>query len=186
MGQIDDALTHTPQTVILSRSYAHPVVFAQPPSFDGGDTSVVRITDVQPDRFTLYIHEAPNKDGPHATETVIYVVLEAGTWQVANGKHLHEDPLQGKVGTLVTNATVGKRLSNVWAQVTFSETFSSAPVVLSQVQSNDDPHWVKTRQQNVGAAGFDVALEEEQASASPHGTETIGWLAMDAGHEDVE
>ncbi len=86
-----------------------------------------------------------------------------------------------QVGTLATNATVGKRITNVWAQVTFSETFSSAPVVLSQVQSNNDPHWVKTRQQNVGAAGFDVALEEEQASASPHGTETIGWLAIDAG-----
>ncbi len=137
------------------------------------------MTDVQPDRFTLYIHEAPNKDGPHATETVSYVVLEAGTWELAEGKHL-------QVGTLATDATVGKRITNVWAQVTFSETFSSAPVVLSQVQSNDDPHWVKTRQQNVGAAGFDVALEEEQASASPHGTETIGWLAMDAGHEDVE
>ena len=147
---------------------------------------MVRITDVQPDRFTLYVHEAPNKDGPHTTETVSYVVLEAGTWEVADGVHL-------QVGTRVTTATVGLRISNVWAPVTFSETFSSTPVVLSQVQSNDDPHWVKTRQHNVSAGGFDVALDEEEASATPpegdlrsHGTETIGWLAMDAGHEDVE
>jgi serine protease AprX len=147
---------------------------------------VLRITDVQADRFSLYIHEAPDKDGPHTTETVSYVVLEAGTWQVAGGVQL-------KAGTLVTTATVGLRINNIWAPVTFSETFSSAPVVLSQVQSNDDPHWVKTRQHNVGAGGFDVALEEEEASAtSPegdlrsHGSETIGWLALDAGHEDVE
>ena len=132
------------------------------------------IADVQPDRFTLYIHEAPNKDGSRTTETVSYVVLEAGTWEVADGVHL-------QVGTRVTTATVGLRISNVWAPVTFSETFSSTPVVLSQVQSNDDPHWVKTRQHNVSAGGFDVALEEEEASASPHGTETIGWLAIDAG-----
>jgi hypothetical protein len=56
------------------------------------------------------------------------------------------------------------------------------------VQSNDDAHWVKTRQRNVSAGGFALALEEEEASAtSPegdlraHGSETIGWLAVDAG-----
>ena len=97
-------------------------------------------------------------------------MLEAGTWQVAGGRRL-------QVGTRVTGATVGVRVSNVWAGVTFSESFSSAPVVLSQVQSNNDPHWVKTRQRNASTVGFDVALEEEEASDTAHGTETIGWLA---------
>ena len=177
VGQIDDALTHVPQTVVLSRSYAQPVVFAQPLSTDGAATSVVRVTEVLSDRFTLYVHEAPNYGGGHATETVSYIVLEAGTWQVAGGKQL-------QVGTLATNATVGVRVSNVWAGVTFSETFSSAPVVLSQVQSNDDPHWVKTRQRYVGTGGFQVALEEEEASAyGPwHGDHRLAGHRCRAGH----
>ena len=78
---------------------------------------------------------------------------------------------------LIVDTRIGSRRSNVWAGVTFSETFSSAPVVLSQVQTNDDPHWVKTRQRNASATGFQVALEEEEASTTAHGTDTIGWLA---------
>ena len=79
IGQINNTLTHVTQTVVLSRRYVNPVVFAQPLSTNGGDTAVVRITDVQADRFTLYVHEAPDEDGTHGTESVSYLVLEAGT-----------------------------------------------------------------------------------------------------------
>jgi len=65
-GYLNDTLTHTPQTVYLSRHYVNPVVFTQPVSRDGRDTSVVRITDVQADRFTLYLHKAPDRNGSHA------------------------------------------------------------------------------------------------------------------------
>jgi hypothetical protein len=150
VGQIDDALTDSPQTVILSRSYANPVVFAQPLSYDGNNPSVVRITEVQADRFTLYVDEAPNMDGSHTTETVSYLVLEAGRWEVAGGVHL-------EVGTLTTDATVGIPASQ-WEQVSFENSFTSAPVVLSQVQTENDDHWVKTRQQNISGTSFEVAL----------------------------
>jgi hypothetical protein len=85
------------------------------------------------------------------------------------------------VGTATTAATVGKRITNEWEQVTFSQAFAAAPVVLSQVQTENDAHWVKTRQRNNSAAGFQVALEEDEAQTTAHGTETIGWLAMEAG-----
>jgi hypothetical protein len=51
---------------------------------------------------------------------------------------------------------------------------------MSQVQTENDPHWVKTRQRNTTATGFEVALEEEDET-SAHGSETIGWLAIEAG-----
>jgi hypothetical protein len=143
----------------------------------------VRITDVQADRFTLYVHEAPDMDGPHTTETVTYVVLEAGSWEVAGGVCL-------EVGTVSTNATVGAWVSNQWKAVTFPGDLTAAPVVLSQVQTNNDTHWVKTRQQNITASGFEVALEEEEAKKTIHGEggtacclqcRIIGWLAIEAG-----
>lgn len=44
--------------------------------------SVVRITDVQAGRFTLYLHEAPNKVSSHTPEAVSYLVLEAESWEL--------------------------------------------------------------------------------------------------------
>ena len=66
--------------------------------------------------------------------------------------------------------------------VRFQAVFSSTPVVLSQVQTHNDSHWVNTRQQNVTSNGFQVALEEEEARTTAHASrETIGWLAIEPG-----
>jgi len=179
VGQIYDALTEAPQTVVLDHSYSNPVVFAQPLSYDGSDPSLVRITDVQSDRFTLYIDEPPNQDGLHPNaETVSYVVLEAGSWELPDGTLL-------EVGTLTTNKTVGKNVANSqWEHVSFGSSFPATPVVLSQVQTENDAHFVSTRQRNGTATGFDVALEEDEAQTTWHGSETIGWLAIQAGSGD--
>ena len=101
-------------------------------------------------------------------------MLEAGQWELPGGTLL-------EVGTLDTAATVGRRIANRWERVNLSLPFSSAPVVVSQVQTQNDAHWVKTRQRNATAVGFQVALEEEESKTTPHSSETIGWLAIEAG-----
>ncbi|MCP4358842.1 MAG: RHS repeat protein, partial [Chloroflexi bacterium] len=157
VGLINDTLTHSPQTIFLRNSYQNPVVFAQPVSRDGSDTAVIRITDIQANSFTLYVQEAPNKDGSHdGDESVSYVVLEAGVWELANGAHL-------EVGVHTTTANVGSNIPNQWSAVTFANDFTAAPVVISQVQSNNDPHWVKTRQEPATTSAFNVAMEQEDA-----------------------
>ncbi|MCL4264494.1 MAG: hypothetical protein KJ069_14820 [Anaerolineae bacterium] len=174
VGLINDTLTHAPQTIILSRSYQNPVVFAQPISRDETNTAVARITNVQADRFTLYVHEAPNQNGNHTTEAVSYMVLEAGVWELPGGVKL-------EVGKQTTAATVGPLLNinNQWAAVQFSASFGGqTPVIISQVQTNNDPTWVKTRQTDRSATGFKVALEGADVVNTPHGAETIGWLAI--------
>lgn len=168
-------LTHGPQTVLLSRSYDQPVVIAQPPSFNDSDTAVVRITNVQSDRFTFYIDEAPDRDGSHGGETVTYLVMEAGSWKLLDGSEL-------RAGTLTTSKTVGASIANSWATVSYGGTFTKVPVVLSQVQSNEDASWVKTRHRAVGNSSFQVAMEEEEASTTAHGTETVGWIALAASN----
>ncbi len=167
-------LTHAPQTVTLSRSYSNPVVIAQPPSQNGSHTSVVRITNVSSSSFTFYIHEAPNMDGAHTTETVSYLVVEAGSWKLANGTEL-------RTGKLNTSATVGRRITNQWVTLGYGSTFPAAPVILSQVQTNNDPSWVKTRNRSVTTSSFQVALEKEEVSLLTHPTETIGWVAISPG-----
>lgn len=165
VGLLDDILTHAPRTVLLEHTYINPVVFAQPLSYDSADTAVVRITDVQADRFTLYIHDAPNMGASHTTESVSYLVLGAGQWYLDDGAYL-------EVGTVATD---------LWKAVSFAGAFTSAPVVVSQVQTNRDVHWVKTRQRNATVSGFEVRLEEDDAQTAPHGVEKVGWLAIEPG-----
>jgi hypothetical protein len=174
VGFIDDALTHTEKTIVLNHSFDEPVVFAKPVSYDGSDESLVRITDVQSDRFTLFVDEAPNKDGNHTTESVSYLVLEAGKWELEDGTHL-------EVGLETTTAVVGRYFSNTWKAVSFESPFSSTPVVLTQIQTNNDPGWAGTRQVNASSSGVQFAIEAEESAKTNHGPETVGWLAIEAG-----
>jgi hypothetical protein len=176
VGKVMD-LTHLPQTVTLNHTFVNPVVFAQPLSQNGADTAVVRITEVMPDRFTLYVHEAPNKDGAHAPETVSFLVIEAGRWELADGTRL-------EVGSVRTAVTAGRHRRSRWAKVRFGEPFLASPVVLSQVQTNNDPLWVKTRQKRVSEEYVHIAMEEEEgrkARRQMRGEEQVGWLAMEVG-----
>ena len=171
VGFIDDSLTDAAQTIQLSGDYVDPVVFALPLSADGGDTAVSRITDVQADNFTLFAHEAPNLDGAHTSESISYLVLEAGSWSLPDGTLL-------EVGEATTAATVGKNVNNSWENVGFTQPFAETPVIFSQIQTNNDAHWAKTRHYGAALNEFNVAIEEEEAKTTPHGNETIGWMAM--------
>lgn len=175
IGEVGSVVvSHTPTTVTFQRAWSSPVVIAQPPTRNGPDTSVVRISNVTSGGFTLAIDEAPNKDGPHTTETVHYLVLQAGSWELMDRRHL-------EVGKLSTSATVGPGVPNQWSSVAFANGFDKLPVVLTQVQSANDPAWVKTRQVNASTSGFQVALEGADSAVTPHGAETVGWVAVRPG-----
>jgi len=160
--------------VSFGKTFTDPVVIAQPPGIMGAHAAVVRITEVSSGGFELYIHEAPDGDGSHYTETVNWLVLEAGRWQLENGTLL-------EVGSRDTAATVGPKVADRWQWIGFSSSFGQVPVVISQIQSNDDPHWVKTRQLDATTTGFRVALEQEENASGAHMYEKVGWLAMQPG-----
>ncbi|MCP4571494.1 MAG: hypothetical protein GY838_04015, partial [bacterium] len=170
------ALDHVAVTVLLKRRYQNPVVFAQPLSYNGGDAAIVRLLDVRDDRFLLRVQEAPDRDDSHWAETVSYLVLEAGNWSLPEGGLL-------KAGVLETATTVGPDVGQTFDDFDFPGSgFGVTPVVISQVQTNNDPRWVKTRMRDVGLTSVRIALEEEQGATAPHGAaETVGWLAMSPG-----
>ncbi|PIE72579.1 MAG: hypothetical protein CSA20_06980 [Deltaproteobacteria bacterium] len=84
-GATGDKVTHNTFTVNLSRYYNHPVVIVSPPREDGYNASVVSLTEVKANKFSLFIHEREGEDGKHTTENVFYVVMEAGSWTLADG-----------------------------------------------------------------------------------------------------
>ena len=173
-GQVNN-FDHNSQTIQLDHSYENPVVFALPLSRNGGDPSIVRITDIQEDSFTAYLQEAEYKDGAHTKESFSYMVLEAGTWELDNGALL-------EVNTVDTNKTTKQG----WEEIDFNADFVNQPVILSQVQTNLDDEFVRTRQNLASVDGFSLSLEEEEAlKNSGHGQETVGWLAIDSGTGDL-
>ncbi|ACB50264.1 putative peptidase [Crocosphaera subtropica ATCC 51142] len=175
MGQIND-LTHDSQTIILDHNFINPVIFAGPLSYDGPDPSIVRITDIQSDRFSVQVQETTlikgnTHSGNHTTETFSFLVLEQGVWELSDGTII-------EVGTVTTNATT----RSDWHNITFNHDFTDTPIVLTQVQTDNDATFVRTRQNNTTNNGFQVALEAEEAYLNNgRGAETIAWLAISPG-----
>ncbi|EAZ92173.1 matrixin family metalloprotease [Crocosphaera chwakensis] len=175
MGQITN-LDHNNQTILLDHNFINPVIFAQPLSYNGSDPSIVRITDIQGDRFSVNVQETTlingnTHSGNHTQETFSFLVLEQGVWQLSDGTII-------EVGTVTTDATT----RSDWHNITFNHDFTDTPIVLTQVQTDNDGTFVRTRQNNTTNNGFQVALEEEEAYLnSGHGSETIAWLAISPG-----
>ncbi len=177
------AMPPVPVTVELARGYRHPVVIAGPPSDNASNADVVvRVLGVVGDdddvdarrRLQLQLQGLPGTiaDQKGSEERVSYAVFDAGPGRLADGTRL-------EAGLIDTNATVPQ---GGFAQVRFAVPFAARPVVMAQVNSYNDPDWVKTRLRNVTAEGFEVAMEEQQTGIlgnPPHRRETLGWLAIE-------
>ena len=165
-------LTSNSQTIFLDHNYDNPVIFAQPLSYNGAEAAIVRIEDIKGDRFTASVQEPSNLDGKHGNESFSYLVLEKGTWQLENDTLLEV----GKVNTNLLS-------SDGWKKVDFTNDFADDPLIFSQVQTDNGADLVHTRQRNTNTSGFQITMQEEQAlNNSGHASETLGWLAIDAGN----
>ncbi len=164
-------LNHLDRAIELNNTYTNPMVFAMPLSYNGGDPAIARITDIQSDSFSVYLQEPEYENGTHTFESFSYLVLEAGSWELADGTNL-------EVGTIDTDGVTTSK----WDSIDFASNFEQTPVILSQVQTDNDSEFVRTRQKAASIDGFKLTVEEEEAlKSSVHGTETIGWLAIESG-----
>ncbi|MDJ0660012.1 MAG: Calx-beta domain-containing protein, partial [Crocosphaera sp.] len=172
IGQITN-LTHESQTIVLDHNFINPVIFAQPLSYNGGDPSTLRITDIQSNSFSVQVQETTllngnSHGGNHTTESFSFLVVEQGIWELSDGTII-------EVGNVKTDAIT----TSTWETINFNHDFSNTPVVLTQVQTDNDATFVRTRQNNITNNGFQIALEEEEAyKSSGHGSENIAWLAI--------
>jgi len=108
----------------------------------------------------MEFNEAANP-GDHTNETVHYMVV-VGTWQLSDGSVF-------TAGTVNTSQVA----ENGFEFVSLGMTFSDTPVVMSQTQTSHCLSFVYTRQQNLSAHGFEVALQEEVHNrGSDHANET--------------
>ncbi|GGA34691.1 hypothetical protein CYANOKiyG1_52100 [Okeania sp. KiyG1] len=172
-GRISN-LNHEIQTVSLSHNFTAPVVLALPPSFLGSHPVAVRLSNITSNSFDVRLQEPSNFDGTHTTETLSFIVLEAGQWKLDDGTVL-------EVGVHNTSTTVGRNLgSSSFDTVNFSSEFGASPVVFTELQTSNGPDFVYTRQQPATTDSFQVAMQEEEIKTDGHTEETIGWLAIEA------
>ncbi len=188
-------LTDAIQTVTFDTvggRFGEPVVFANPPSDNETEPTVVMVSNVTATTFDIWLKEQPEDNPPtgtndldgatHAAESVSWFVLEAGQYRLVNGTLL-------EVGTVDTAAIRHQGPGgSSWQAVNFTAAFTNAPVVFNQIQTlngntNENKELFGTRMNGAATTnGFEVALEDYQGdSAARTTTETIGWLAIEPG-----
>ncbi len=166
----------------FANTYSDPIVVAHAVSYNGNDPVVVRVKDVGAAigtnrGFRIRIQEWDYKDGNHTTEDIIYMVAERGSHSIAMSSGGN---LEFVAGYVATDKVVGATKST-FTPVAFTA-LSAIPVVFSGVstynETDQEGEVVTTRIQSITKAGFEVALQEQEANSENHTTETIHYIAV--------
>ena len=182
------------QTVTLQQTYdTVPLIFAMPDEgsgYDGDSPAALRIRNIGTGSFEIVQVEpqssAGDTEGEHAAMTIHYIAVEQGDHALPDGTRI-------VAGTHDTTTKQGKNVPNPkgWDNITISPAFSSAPVMLSMIQSLANENstlpgassspWMTAHMRNVEAGSFDIALDRAETSdGSITDSETIGYLAVDS------
>ena len=158
------------ETVTLQETYENPVVIVSDPTRNGAAPVVARLRNIATNEFQIRLQEPNYEDGRHTRESLSYMVMEAGDWQLADGTRLSAGIHQGEI------------LSSQGFNSIDLTGFQATPTVLSQVQTFNDSDWVSTRMTQQSPNSFQLAMQEEESlNRGTHAQEDIGWLAIDQG-----
>jgi len=121
----------------------------------------------------------------HKNESVSYMILNEGR-TISNGSIFEAGTLDKKMYNLTYTSRVLKKDVG-FETITFSEAFSSEPLILCTLQEYSSNRRVKTRMidikvRNVTTTSFEVGLESvEQLYRLRQFNEKIGWVAIEQG-----
>jgi len=158
----DDVFTPA-TTLSFDNAYSDPVIVGGTLGVNDGDPAFARFANVTATSAQLQIDEWTYQDGAHGSETVPYLVVEAGQHTLDDGSDLAAGVVSG---------------STSFTRVTFDEAFDGTPVVLAQVVAGNGAA-VTTRLDNVLSTGFDVRLQTEQGR-NDSVVASVHWIALDA------
>ena len=169
-------INHLQQQIQFQNQYQNPVVFVSPLTRKGGDPAIARITDIQADGFSVFVQEPTlirqkTHSGTHTLEDFSYMVMEAGSWTMADGRVM-------EVG--LTEVDAYTRSPN-WDRVEFEHNFDN-PTVISSIQTYNNQEFTRLRQRNENGDALDLRLEKEEALLkTDYANETVGYMAVESG-----
>jgi len=153
-----------------------PIVIAEPDmSYNGGEEMVFRLKDITTTSFYIRQQEPSNRDDSHTNERVTYIAIPPGAWTTIEGDVLIQ------AGRFQTDNWIQKS-SGTWTYISYPYSYSSAPVVFSQIQDYTYTGFAQTREKEISNTRFAVAPQpEEKVTSPPSTTVTIGWIAINKG-----
>jgi hypothetical protein len=151
------------QAIDFKQTYENPVVIIKLNSNNAGKPIHVRIKEVSNNRVTYKLEKWRSEDTANSTEILVYMVIEAGSYTLENGKTLQ---------ALLTQR------DHEWQEVPYRKAFNTVPITITQSQTYHGGHEVITRNKNINTASFSIRLQESESKDGIHDTETVGVLAI--------
>ncbi|GIW78482.1 MAG: hypothetical protein KatS3mg105_0289 [Gemmatales bacterium] len=146
-----------------------PVVLSQTSTVNESDAVTTRQRNVGTGSFQIRLQEEEGNPNSHANETVGWIAFEQF---VGTG-----------LAPFESGATPNSVTHN-WFTVNFTETFSSTPAFLAQMQTYDGGDTATVRERNASTTSAQVRIEEEQSANAEtnHTTEVVGYAALEVGN----
>lgn len=113
--------------------YDTPPIVVALPTTRGGDASALRISNVTTTGFRMSPVEPNSEDGPHASMTVAYIAIEAGTHSLPNGEVIEA----GRISTREQQYNGIPSGQKGWESLGFSRSFSN-PILLADIQTTNN------------------------------------------------
>ena len=165
-NQVDGNQWHS---ITFDAVITNPVIKLALNTTNGDDPVTLRVRNVTDTGFEWQMdeYEYLTDGGAHDTETISWMAVAAGTHTLDNGAVIQANL------TTVTN--------NDFTNVSFNSAFGSSPVIMTQIMTDNDSTAAVLHNENRTSSGFRVQLEEQESFDTAHGTETVGWIAIDNG-----
>ncbi|WP_052245279.1 Hint domain-containing protein [Halocynthiibacter namhaensis] len=166
------AVVDAPIRVDFTEDLTDPII-AITSSSGGSSPFSVRIVSTDDTGFSFIIEEWDYlTNATHGTETFNWIAIEKGTHTLPDGRTITAGDTQAD-----GNGSTG---------VSFGTPLTGTPVVLTSVMSHNDGTTVDSDPLNITSSGFNIRLQEEEVQTGTHGTETIGWIAIETGGANVD
>lgn len=156
--------------VLFQNTFSQPIVVVGPPSTNGGQPTIVRVRNINNDGFEIRLQEWDYLDGTHVEETVNYIVLEKGTHTLDNGLKIEAGSFSG---------------SAAFSKISLQQPYDFAPVILTQVVSENKANAVTGRIKESSQSSFEYKLQEQETTQNQHTTEAVNYIAWETGTGDV-
>lgn len=168
------------KTIRFDRSYADPVVIGTTNTQNGEPALSFEARNVDSGSAEMRVceSEGENAEGcdTHGTERVGYVVINAKAT---------EDIPDIEAGTFEIDSEIDSKVDTI----SYSESFSNAPYVMANVNSDNGNNPVEARVTDYSASDFTAGIcyqNSNEGCEVDHPYEEVGWVALEPGNLPFE
>jgi Fibronectin type III domain len=150
--------------VELRKSFVDPIVVAKALSHQEPEPVAVQLRDIDDSGFEIRLQ--PRNERTHAPATVGYLVMERGSYRLADG-------------TLLEGGIVEAGTTDDLTRIAFGQRFSARPVVMAAIVSGHEAKVVSGRPTMISNGGFRYRLETSSHHTSMDMPVSLAYVAWE-------